>query len=122
MFGVAANIIGYILMVVFALGSICYKMMGVETVQTVQTVLNLQAGSLYYKTLFSNFKGLNIAYGQVSTFIPSNQSIKQSFYVNLGYKIDMNHNYAVLGLLNVGFIAAYLVLKTANYWYTCRLQ
>lgn len=122
MLGAAAKIIGYVLIAVFALGSVCYKMIGVETVQSVQIVLNLQAASLYYKTLFSNFKGLSIAYGQVSSFIPSSQPIKQSFYVNLGYQFDINHNYAVLGILNVGFITVYVVLKTASYWYTCRLQ
>ena len=68
----AAKIIGYFLVAVFALGSFCYKMIGVETIQTVQIILNIQATSLYYKTLFFNFKGLSIAYGQVSSFIPSN--------------------------------------------------
>lgn len=121
MFGAATNIIGYVLMAVFAVGSVCYKMIGVETIQTVQIILNLQAASLYYKTLFSNFKGLNIAYGQISSFLPSNQSIKEPFYVNLGYQFDMNHNYAVLGILNVGFIGGYIILKASSYWYACRL-
>ena len=118
----AAKIIGYFLVAVFALGSFCYKMIGVETIQTVQIILNIQATSLYYKTLFFNFKGLSIAYGQVSSFIPSNQPIKQSFYVNLGYQLNMNHNYAILAILNVCFISAYIILKAASFWFAYRLQ
>jgi hypothetical protein len=71
---------------VFLLGSIAFKMIGLETLFTIQIIWFVQASSKFYKSLFANFQSLNYAYGQLSTFFFGSEIITTSKFSNLGFR------------------------------------
>jgi hypothetical protein len=65
-YGVIFKALSILTLCIFVLGSIAFKMIGVETLYTIQISWFLMSTSKYFKLFFSNFKALNYSYGQLS--------------------------------------------------------
>ena len=90
---------------VFAVGSIAYRMIGVETLYTVQVSWYLLASDPYYKSFFIRFNNLNYCIGQFS-FTIQGEKLKNNFG-RLGLTDDLNDNFMVYAIFNGVFIALY---------------
>jgi hypothetical protein len=86
-------------------------MIGVETIQTIQIIMSLQASTSYFNASFFNFKNLGFAYGQISTIFSAGQTIGNKFYSNLGYESNMNHNYLIFSFINGIIILVFLIVR-----------
>ena len=102
------DVLSYLSLVVFALGSISYKMVGVETLYTIQIARLLQVTSKYHNSFFAQFKALNLCYGQISSFF-SGSSLSKTTFGRLGFKLNFNDNFLILSVINGLAILSYVV-------------
>ncbi len=78
-------LLSYLTLMVFVLGSIAYKLIGVQTLYTVQIVAVLLATSKNYNRFFVSLQNLNLSYGQFSSFMGDSASTGTNFN-KLGFK------------------------------------
>jgi hypothetical protein len=78
------KVLSWLSLGVFVLGSLAYRMIGVETLYTLQIARLLQATSKYHTSFFANFHSLDTAYGQFASFFGSAAS--DTKFANLGFK------------------------------------
>jgi hypothetical protein len=94
----------------FVLGSMSYKLVGVETLYTIQIARLLQVTSKYHNSFFAQFKGLNFCYGQISSFF-SSSSLSKTIFGRLGFKVNFNDNFMILSVINALAIVSYVVAQ-----------
>jgi hypothetical protein len=102
------DILSYFSLGTFVLGSISYKLVGVETLYTIQIARLLQVTSKYHNSFFAQFKGLNLCYGQIPSFF-SSSSLSKTIFGRLGFKLNFNDNFMILSVINVLAIVSYVV-------------
>lgn len=87
---------------VFAIGSLSFKMIGVETIYPIQISWLLMNTSKYFKTYFFIFSELNNSYGQFHIATTAGTTLKNNF-AGLGFTSNINDNYMLYAATN-GFI------------------
>jgi len=112
------NIIGYCSFACLILGSMIYKLMGVETIQTIQCVLIYLATSKEFQIYYQSFQYLNLALGVLPSSYELNRGMSDQFYTNLGYDISLEYNFSSIAYLSLFIIMLYassrLVVLYAN--------
>jgi hypothetical protein len=103
------EILSLISLIVFVLGSLAYRMIGVETLYTIQITWIVQTTSKYYNSFFVNFEKLNLSYGQISHFTTGSNFVSSNFS-KLGYRTDLNDNYLLLAIINGFTILLFCIL------------
>jgi hypothetical protein len=83
-----------------------FKMIGVETLYTIQISWFLMNTSKYFKTFFVNFKTLNYSYGQLP--LTSSGTTITNRFGNLGFNSSINDNYLLFAVINGLIILTYL--------------
>jgi hypothetical protein len=89
------------ILVVFAFGSLAYKMIGVETIHTYQIILLLVVKSSIYPEIFTSLFNLSIIYGQLH-LIPNQvypSPIEQQYFERSGYSQSPLQDYAILAII-----------------------
>lgn len=104
-------IISYCSIVCLLLGSVIYRMMGVETIQTIQIIFLLMATEPDYQITLKSYDGLGLAYGILPSYYEPTRGLKNPFYTNLGYDIDLKYNYSTIAYVQLSAIMLYLVVK-----------
>ena len=100
------EVLSYFSLGVFALGSISYKMVGVETLYTIQIARLLQVTSKYHNSFFAQFKALNLCYGQISSLF-SGSSLSRTSFARLGFKVSLKDNFMIFAIINGVSIVSY---------------
>jgi hypothetical protein len=96
-----------------------FKMIGVETLYTIQISWFLMNTSKYFKTFFINFKTLNYSYGQLP--LTSEGSRLTSRFGNLGFTSSINDNYLLYAVANGLIIIAYIAVLTYKFFLSQRI-
>lgn len=80
-----AKILSLLALGVFVVGSFAFKMIGLETLFTIQIIWFTLATSKYYKATFAHLHNLNYSYGQISSFLGSDTEVSMAGYKRLGF-------------------------------------
>jgi hypothetical protein len=96
---------------VFAIGSIAFRMIGVETIYTVQISWFILTTSKYFKAFFFNFDALNYSYGQISP--KKGGTDLSNRFGNLGFTDNIGDSFFLYAIVNG--VIAFAYLGTAVY-------
>ena len=116
------NIIGYCSFACLLLGSMIYKMIGVETIQTIQCVLIYLATSKEFQIDYQPFQSLNLALGVLPSSYELNRGVSDQFYTNLGYDINLKFNFSCIAYINSIIIMLYLFIRSFLLFFDLRIS
>ena len=74
-------------------------MIGVETIQTIQIIFLLLATDSDYQITLKGYDDLGLAYGILPSYYEPTRGMKNSYYTNLGYDIDIRYNYSTIAYI-----------------------
>ena len=88
-----------------------YKMIGVETIQTIQCVLIYLATSKEFQIDYQPFQSLNLALGVLPSSYELNRGVSDQFYTNLGYDINFKYHFVSIAYAISFVITLYASLR-----------
>jgi hypothetical protein len=91
----------------FALGSIAFKMIGVETIYPIQISWVLFSTSKYYRILFTNLNSLNYSYGQIPLL--SYGELLSTRFGHLGFTTQLSDSYLLYSIVHTIIVALYAI-------------